>query len=162
MKHRAAYLLVACALGPLYEWTIVSAASLLPWTKTWEIDMFTGDPVKHVIPFTLACTSLAWGFRHRVAHGTSRTFLSSAVWCSLLGGPVYLIFAQIQSLFLVPGQLTEGIGGVLELILLVPLAGVVLGGAFGALFLPVTVPLTWGALWLLRMTSGGRRRVVSP
>ena len=41
------------------------------------------------------------------------------------------------------------------MLLLVLWAGVVLGGLFGALFLPVTLPLTWGAVLLLRLASGG-------
>jgi hypothetical protein len=160
LRYPAAYLSVAFALGPLFAWTIVLAAGFLPWTRSYAIDMFTRDPWQHTLPFALACASLAWGLRRRIVNATGREALWSALWCSLLGGPVYLACALIESLILVPGQLTEGIAGILEALILVPLASVVVGGLFGALFLPVTMPLTWGAILFLRLASGGHRRAL--
>ena len=158
IRHPALYLLVALTLGPVFAWAVVRAAWFLPWTRDLAIDMFTRDPWRHAVPFALACASLAWAFRRRIATATGRRALMVALWCSLLGGPAYLTIEAIWSLITVPGQLSGGAAEVLAVLLLGPLASVFMGGAFGALFLPVTLPLTWCAIVVLRVVSGGTGR----
>lgn len=152
LRRPALFLSVALTLGPLYAWVIVSAAWRLPWiTRSAAITMFSSDPWDAAVPFALACVTLAWALRRRIVAAPG----GSALWCSLIGGPVYLAFAQISSLLLVPEQF-EGFGA--RDLFLIPLGSIFLGGWFGAYFLPVSLPLTWGAIHLLRLASGGLRR----
>src|SRR5262245_1650910 len=137
LRHPVAYIFVGVLLGPIFAWAIVSGAWSLPWTRDVAIDMFTRDPWNHALPFALTCGSLAWGLRRRIATGTFLSALRIAVWCSVLGGPIYVVFLMILSFLAGPTQ-----GSLLKVFVFTPLAASVLGGFFGALFLPITLPLT--------------------
>jgi len=156
LKHPVLFTLVALAMGPLYTWVIVSAAWSLPWTRGMAIDFFESDPQESVIPFSLACVSVAWLLRKRIASSYGWNAVRVALLCALLGGPFFPFFRIIESLFLVPGQ-EEGIEGVV-----ITLGGLFLsvffGGVCGALFLPVSLPLSWCSVQLLRLASGGQRQ----
>lgn len=117
-----------------------------------EMHMFVLDPEPEIlVSFALSSLSVAWLLRATIASANVR----SAVWISLissvLGGALYMLF--FLAVLLVTGQ--EGSEGGVGTTIAGTLSGMLLGAMFSFFFWPVTLPVGWASVLLLRQASGG-------
>jgi len=158
LRHPWRYALTALALGPVFTLAIQWASEHFYWLDSPEYhEILGGGTMGRGIAFTLTCVCVSWFGRRVIATSTGvATWILSGLSTSI-GGGLFMLFFMLGSL---PREASEIVRQDGWSTLLLVGGGGTLGGAFlGAivapLLLPVTLPLGWIALRLLRVAAGG-------
>lgn len=158
LRHPVRFLLSAACLGTAF-WALMGLGSRLSYAlNSPEMKMFVLDPDPVILTsFVLTSMSVAWLLRAPIAHADLGSAVRLSLASSVLGGALYMLFFFVGALVF-KEEASEGLGT----ILLGTISGVLLGAVFSLGFLPVTLPLGWVSILLLRRASGGLMEAPAP
>lgn len=158
LRHPVRFLLSAACLGTAF-WALMGLGSRLSYTpNSPEMEMFVPDP--HLVILTslvLSSMSVAWLLRAPIAHADLGSAVRLSLASSVLGGALYMLFFFGGALVF-NEEASVGLGTILA----GTIGSVLLGAVFSLFFLPVTFPLGWVSILLLRRASGGLLEAPAP
>jgi hypothetical protein len=159
------YLLAAFALGPLFALGLMLELAAFSWLRL-EAPFMGHEGLRAAFSWQLmtwnaliaGATSalVSWWMRRRIVAWVERDRFVVALASALLGGPTFVFLYMLlgwwgSSLPVEPDD------SVWEWLLSAALGGPLIGLVLGPIFLPVTLPLCWIGVGVLR-SAGGRAR----